>query len=371
MLNFNNMKTFQILLVTMLISFLNNTLSGATGMLDIGIFNNPVGSNKLEVRVKPNSTITAGIYTGGTFVIKYPSSYAVDLSVFSTSFGYILAAQAVDPMSSYKYYAFTSAGGTYPAPWSVGTGYPIAVIAHTNNGSGNGTFELADGTDPFAAALIGDPVDVFYQELSNNGGPAQNETGNIYAPSTVAALPVELTKFSANPKPNRTVLLNWETAAEINLSHYEIEYSTDGNNFHLIGKTDAAAAQNHGANYDYLHQKPIDGDNFYRLRMVDRNGAFEYSPIRVVRFEDKSGGFSILPNPSSGPFSLISLKLEQFDTKISIEVFDQTGKLLLDQPITDEKTDFDLSEFPASTYHLRVRTNHEILKQFQLVTIKN
>jgi hypothetical protein len=369
MLNFNNMKTFHILLITMMISFLNNTLSGATGMLDIGIFNNPTGSNKLEIRIKPNSLITSGIYTGGTFVIKYPSSYAVDLSVFSTSFGYTLAAQGVDMMSNYKYYAFTSAGGTYPAPWVIGTEYPIAVIAHTNDGMGYGTFEIANGTDLFAVSLIGgDPADVFYQELSNNGGPAQNETGSIYAPSTVAALPVELTNFNANPKPNRTVFLNWETAAEINLSHYIIEYSIDGTNFNFIGKTAATGVQNHGANYVFIHDKPIDGDNFYRLRMVDRDGEFNYSPIRVVRFEDKSNGFTLLPNPSSGPFSLISSK---FDADISFQIFDQTGRLLIKNQITNEKTDFDLSAFPAASYHLIVRSERAILKQFKLVVTKH
>ena len=98
-----------------------------------------------------------------------------------------------------------------------------------------------------------------------------------------SALPVKLEYFNGRKQNNNSVLLEWKTLSELNASYFEIEHSTDGSSYRVIGTVQALNVPT-GSMYSFNHQTSINDRNaFYRLRMVDIDRSFEYSSIvRVV-----------------------------------------------------------------------------------------
>jgi len=101
-------------------------------------------------------------------------------------------------------------------------------------------------------------------------------------------LPVTLLNFSAT-KENNKVLLNWTTASEINNNHFDIERLYIANNtWDVIGTVVGHGTTNSLNNYSFTDYSPLMGENNYRLKQVDNNGNFTYSPIRQVDFDSSS-----------------------------------------------------------------------------------
>lgn len=121
---------------------------------------------------------------------------------------------------------------------------------------------------------------------------------NYPAPST---LPVKLTAFTASLVKEK-VNLKWETASEINVSHFELERSTDGVNFSKTALVFSYGAADTKASYTYSDnvtsfQVPV---VYYRLRSVDIDGKSELSETRIIRLgKTDANSISILtfPNP--------------------------------------------------------------------------
>ncbi len=110
---------------------------------------------------------------------------------------------------------------------------------------------------------------------------------------TFGALPVKLVDFTARYN-NKKTDLNWQVGEEINVKHYEIEWSTNGSSFTKIM---TVAATGGYKTYQAQHFNPSPGKNFYRLKMVDQDGKFANSLIRMIN-TDVTDGISVYPNPA-------------------------------------------------------------------------
>ena len=96
-------------------------------------------------------------------------------------------------------------------------------------------------------------------------------------------LPVEFTKFDAKRNQNK-VDLKWATATELNNDYFEVQHSADGRDYKTIGQLKGNGTTSIGASYNFEHFNPSVGINYYRLKQVDIDGKYEYSPIRSVLF---------------------------------------------------------------------------------------
>ena len=117
--------------------------------------------------------------------------------------------------------------------------------------------------------------------------------------SLSGVLPVELISFKARANQNQQVDLDWKTASQEGFSHFEIEHSTDGKLFTPFStvETDNSNSQI-SIQYQDVHENPIDGTNYYHLKMIDLDETFEYSDIReatIQRQADTTPEFC--PNP--------------------------------------------------------------------------
>ncbi len=154
---------------------------------------------------------------------------------------------------------------------------------------------------------------------NNNTGTLTNFTLNGSTSNWVgvspAVLPVRLILFDAIWKAGNTEL-TWSTAQEQNSSSFEIQRS-EKNDFIRIGSIAAAGTSNDRIDYHFTDVSPVSGNNFYRLKQIDIDGRFEYSPI--VKVNVASGNYlKLLGNPVQTQLKTVFTSVSKSQIKIII-----------------------------------------------------
>jgi hypothetical protein len=112
------------------------------------------------------------------------------------------------------------------------------------------------------------------------------------------ALPIELTDFTAKQTNDKNILLEWNTSYERNNHRFEIEWSNDGSNFQQLAQVLSKGDADQGNSYNYLHERPLNGPNYYRLRQIDIDSSIFYSKVVSVSISGAAGLKPWLaPNP--------------------------------------------------------------------------
>ncbi|WP_254561107.1 T9SS type A sorting domain-containing protein [Dyadobacter diqingensis] len=115
--------------------------------------------------------------------------------------------------------------------------------------------------------------------------------------SANCTLPVTLVKFQTQKEGN-AVLLNWSTTMETNADHFNIERSHDAKEWKYLGAKPAKGESNGLINYSFTDISPLPNLNYYRLKMIDKDGTYAYSRIQSIDF-DGDAQFIFYPNPAS------------------------------------------------------------------------
>jgi hypothetical protein len=138
-------------------------------------------------------------------------------------------------------------------------------------------------------------------------------------------LPIELASFSVQKVSEEEALLKWQSEMEVNFQGFEIERSTeeDKDGFKTIG----AVAGKGAGNYTFNDKDPSPGNNYYRLKMIDLDGTYEYSPIRTVKFESQTR-LILYSNPSSNGEISFALKGMENSNDLSLSVMNSAGELV-------------------------------------------
>lgn len=112
--------------------------------------------------------------------------------------------------------------------------------------------------------------------------------------SVTSPLPVTLVSFKGIVE-NTQINLDWSTTSELNSDRFEMEHSLNGKEWNLIGSVSAAKESKSRLDYHFVHTNPSEGNNYYRLKMIDIDETFAFSSIRNVIFENIN--LEIFPNP--------------------------------------------------------------------------
>ena len=146
-------------------------------------------------------------------------------------------------------------------------------------------------------------------------------------PLRLLSFTAKRSSFSLSPGDGRDeALLNWTTANEINVDHFEIERSGNGREF--VRMQNVKCKMQNGASFSFTDHSPLTTHNYYRLKMVDKDGRFEYSPVRVV---SNGGSFyvSVRPNPVK---NMLQVEVTgDKKTSLQIQIISQDGKVLISQ----------------------------------------
>ena len=160
---------------------------------------------------------------------------------------------------------------------------------------------------------------------------------NVFFWANTAVLPVNLKSFTANKKENN-IVLNWSSNNEVNFNGYDVQRSFDSKTFETIQSVKATQS----SNYNAIDAKPMNGINYYRLKMIDNNGKFTYSSVQSVYFSEKGTvGFSFYPNPSKNN---INVALETITNKsASLELTDNLGRVIKSVAISNQNSNSNIS----------------------------
>jgi hypothetical protein len=157
-------------------------------------------------------------------------------------------------------------------------------------------------------------------------------------------LPVNLVSFAVK-QAKEHIALAWQTSWEKNNSHFEVQRSKDGAHFTTIGQVAGQGTSTQLHNYTFADKEgPEQGAAmlYYRLKQVDFDGAFEYSPVRVLMLPHKA--FSITevgPNPFDQQLNIqINSPASEH---LQIRLINSQGQTVLEKRMfmeagTDEKT---------------------------------
>jgi hypothetical protein len=177
-------------------------------------------------------------------------------------------------------------------------------------------------------------------DITNSGSYYNRSTGTYGSSDTtgfaaMSALPMELISFDV-VNENGSAKLQWSTSSEINSSHFELEKSIDGITWDIFNHLQAAGYSTNVINYRAFDYNLGTVKTYYRLKLVDFDGTWEHSDVRVI--DQKTNSFSIYPNPSNS--NKINLKgwLEPMG-KEEIRITDTRG---VDVPFTLSTTEIGI-----------------------------
>ena len=253
--------------------------------------------------------------------------------------------------------ATSSNNSAIPAGLVDGTS-AVNIGTGADNGYYNGTGGFA--TAAAALAAISNSANWDTNNSRTNHDPSNNAV-SFTVGMCLAPLPVELTSFFVKTL-GMEVFINWITASELNNSHFEIQHSIDGANFRAIDEVIGNGTTQEKQAYSYTHATPANGTNYYRLKQVDYDGAFEYSDIRVI--EIKRAG-KIVINPSAAIAEITIRLAETTGDNNLIGIYDMMGRTVMMSAFDgtlDAKT-IDISNLEKGYYVVRVQAGSEVFTE--------
>lgn len=260
------------------------------------------------------------------------------------SFAYISMANTADAAQT------RFANGTYNHGVSWG-GAPM-------NGGPDG---LNIGTTSSSGQLIEfeNTVDDDYTNAANftrSTSPADETPG---APNSAAnatfintfvctTLPVEYISFNAS-RIGSDVLLNWETASESNSDYFIVERAGSDFVFESIGNVKAAGNSSIIQSYSFTDRNLTAGIYYYRLKQTDRDGEYNYSIVRVIKWQDDL----FEPVLSNG-----RIDLSGCTENVLVQVYDVSGKLVATPEIANGE--FRINTLNKGLYVMQILCNSSV-----------
>ncbi len=158
------------------------------------------------------------------------------------------------------------------------------------------------------------------------------EGTSVGACNASGPLPVELISFSVILN-HQTVEVYWATASELNNDYFTIERASDIEEFYSVGNPIAGHGTTSEKNsYSAKDENPLFGRSYYRLKQTDFDGAFTYSPVRVVDYEGPQfSSLRVSPNPTGGQRLTIEVTGLKNQPSVPVQIYNVQGQKVFDQ----------------------------------------
>lgn len=180
-------------------------------------------------------------------------------------------------------------------------------------------------------------------------------------------LPVKLTSFNAS-LVNKKVALTWSTAQEKDASHFVIERSTNGIDFTDAGIIFTEGNSETSRSYSFKDPATASGNGilYYRLRMVDLDGKYEHSPIRLIKLGVSDGKLELqaFPNPVTNELR-ITIPESWQGKQVVYEIYTNDGQLLkrfLNKSATQTEV-INMQFYVPGSYVVKALNDKEIATQ--------
>lgn len=194
----------------------------------------------------------------------------------------------------------------------------------------------------------------------------QNNHSYDFGFSTEAALPVVLIDFKAKDSGEKTVNLIWVTTSETNSAYFEVQKSTDGKSWSSAGTiVDAKGESVTSQTYHFTDTAPLNGQNFYRLKLVDRDGTFGYSRLESVVLKGIMT-LNVYPNPTVDNFKIATAS---GIVVTDVSIYSGVGRLVMEVKNPAER-EIDIKQLPQGAYVVKMVTKDGVSESRTLIIRK-
>lgn len=165
------------------------------------------------------------------------------------------------------------------------------------------------------------------QYTAYSGGQGDGYTG--YLSVSYVPLPAGLLSFTGSMTPDNHSLLQWSVADEKDALRYELERAADGRDFRVLHTRTVTRPSAAANSYSYEDRQPLEGANYYRLRLFDRAGNDRRSNQVLLFFKGAGGSLTLFPNPATSSLYLGY----RSEVSATLRLVDVKGALLLTQKV--------------------------------------
>ena len=142
-------------------------------------------------------------------------------------------------------------------------------------------------------------------------------------------LPVLFTKFDAGCT-NNGAMVSWSTGSEFNSNYFELQRSTNGNDWTSVATVKAAGNSSTGHTYQQLDLNG--GQAYYRIKQVDLDGHAIYTSIIRTNCERKAIDMVIYPVPARDILNVVIRSDKSLKTQLLL--VDGVGKIVRKMEVT-------------------------------------
>jgi hypothetical protein len=261
-----------------------------------------------------------------------------------------ITAPGITHISACDYWRFDHTSGTLPtidvtANWNAnnpcnGVNYvtnPGTIKLVHHNGSAWNTSSPANGAgSPGAGTVTWTALNTF----------------SFFALGTTATgnenpLPVLFDNVKAYDK-NSGVQIEWSNLTERDIVNYTVERSVNGRDYSALKVVLPTSNQNDKASYVEFDPSPVQGANFYRIKVQESFGKIIYSKVLRVETGRVRTGFSVYPNPLVGSqftLALTGVKQGQYN----IRIVNSNGQNVFQKSLTAQSSGLTQTlEMPAA-----------------------
>jgi hypothetical protein len=202
---------------------------------------------------------------------------------------------------------------------------------------------------------------------------AQSGPGGVYpgqgggAQAAQFNLPLVLKTFNVSLN-NKKVTLNWITGHEKDLSHFVIERSTNGHDYAeaavVFAKGNSTIVQEYS--FPETLNTTVKSVVYYRLKMMDSQKRYQYSPVRIVRIVDASADVTVqaYPNPVVNELR-ITVPAAWQNQQVSYELYNTSGSLVkrVTNVTAGQTETLNVADIGTGTYVVKAYTKDEVASQ--------
>lgn len=208
------------------------------------------------------------------------------------------------------------------------------------------------------------------QVILSDADPSNNTSFRQYKIIPPVTTPVNFAGIAVTNN-NCSIHVSFVAENEINVSHYDIEYSKDGNAFSKAGSLEAKRLVN------YAYQFPITATvaaqvMYIRIKSTDQNGSYKYSPVKTVNaLCNTKPAFILYPNPViHNGYVTVKVSTGMAEGKYKASLYDAAGRLVSVKDILFDNLQqfvYPLGNIASGQYALQLSSEDNAVREMFII----
>ncbi len=337
-----------------------------------------ITSTMFNTSIKSQTNVSINIVTASLGIVAQNSTLDLNVQITNTgsnSVGVNKVSTSISVPSTIALILSNAQQTSLPAGWVINSndGETIDICNGSDvipSGVSRNFIVKLQGTAVGGPSTIAGSLDFTNGVCGNSGftlaGDNQSDNSSTTTITVTVTTPLTLLEFSGsllNCKP----YLKWITSNEINTAKFEIEKSSINNNWIKIDEVNAQGNSSLNTTYTYIDQANIISDSkfLYRVKMIDRDGSYKYSPTKLIWTNCTTSTISIYPNPIENGNLNINVNGILNNTLVTLKSLN--GQLMLTEKVNNGANTIDVHNISSGIYILALKDKNGNIKQSKVI----